>query len=78
MIDIKKDGVSIHENTRLDGCELCGGWQAESPAHLCPSCYIAFGKVAEKFFGTDGKACNRLIDLIEIEELSVEDCEDLE
>lgn len=78
MIDIKKDGDLIHDNTRLDGCELCGGWQVESPAHLCPSCFIEFSKVAEKFFGTDEKAYNRLIDLIEIEELSVEDCEDLE
>lgn len=78
MIYIKIDGVSIHENTRLDGCELCGGWQAESPSHLCPACWIAFGKVAKKFFGADEKACNRLIDFIEIEELSAEDCEDLE
>lgn len=76
MIYIKKDGALVHENSRLDGCELCGGWQAESPAHLCPSCFIAFVKVAEKLFEADVKACNRLADLIE--QLSMEDCKNLE
>lgn len=77
MIYIKKDGALIHENTRLDGgCELCGGWQAESPAHLCPACFISFGKIAMKLFDADEKACTRLADLIE--QLSIEDCKNLE
>lgn len=76
MIYIKKDGKLVHENTRLDNCDLCGGWQAKSPAHLCPACWIAFRKAAEKFFEADENACRRLADLIEV--LSIQDCEDLE
>ena len=76
MIHVKKDGALIHENTRLVSCELCGGWEAESPEHLCPPCFIAFKKVATKLFEADEKAYNRLADLIE--QLLIEDCKNLE